>query len=287
VDKYKPFVSIIYLTKDGGHLLEKSLKAIYSQEVTFDFEVIAVDSGSADGTIETLTKYPVTVYQIKPEEFNFGLTRDYGFSVAEGDLLIAISQDAVPVGTDWLKNMLSPFRDESIAAVQGVEIVPKDQSLFFWEKYRLFFYTRESKAWIRDHGNIGLSFVCCAIRRKVWEENRLGTVEMNEDKVFQKKITQKGYKIILQKEAMHYHFHTYNLRTLAIRCENEGLGWKNLGQDYSFLSMIMDMCNPLILAVLIFGILTFQIGNIAELLFPVVRPIFVFKGNHFTCQYVK
>ena len=283
----KPFVSIIYLTKDGDQLFEESLNAIYSQKVTFDFEVIAVDSSSTDGTIMILKKYPVQVYQIKPEKFNFGLTRDYGFGLANGDILIAISQDVVPVGTDWLENMIAPFCDKSLAVVQGLETVPKDQALFFWEKYRLFYYTRESKKWMKRHGNVGLSFTCCAIRRKVWEENHLGRIEMSEDKFFQKRVTEKGYKIIVQKEAMYYHWHMYNLRTLAKRCENEGLGWKYVGQDYSFLNMIMDIFNPLILAALIFGILTFQIRNIAELLFPVIRPVFVFKGNHFTYQYVK
>lgn len=282
-----PLVSIIYLTRNGGALLHESLNTVFSQSVDFEFEVIAVDSGSSDETIEILKKYPVKVYQIRSDEFNFGSTRDYGFGLAQGEILIAISQDVVPVGSNWMQNMVSPFNDESIAVVQGLEMVPKDQDLFFWEKYRLFYYTRESKKWLKRYDNIGLSFTCCAIRRKVWEENPLGRIDMSEDKVFQKRITEKGYRIILQKNAVDYHYHMYNIKSLAKRCENEGMGWRSVGQGYSFLDIIMDMFNPLILSVLIYGILTFQIKRMAELLFPLIRPIFVFKGNHFTYHYVK
>ena len=97
-----PFVSIVYLTKNGGRLFKKSLEALFSQKVDFGFEVIAVDSGSTDGILDMMKNYPIRVYQIDPEEFNFGLMRDYGFSLARGEIIITLSQDAIPVGTGWL-----------------------------------------------------------------------------------------------------------------------------------------------------------------------------------------
>jgi rhamnosyltransferase len=288
MNQTNPFVSIVYLTRNGGHVFEKSLAAVFSQKVNFDFEVIVVDSESTDGTLEVLERYPIRVYKVTRDEFNFGLTRDYGFSLAKGVELVAISQDAVPVGPDWLKNMISPFANSSIMVVQGMEIVPADQNIFFWEKYRLFYYTRESRRWLKSNNNIGLSFTCCAIRRMAWQENPLGWAEMSEDKLFQRRISAKGYNIFLQREAKYYHAHMYNdISSLAKRCENEGLGWRIAGQRYSFPDLIMDIINPLMLAVLVYGLLTLQIRHWSELLFPLIRPTFVFKGNNFTKQYVK
>lgn len=281
-------VSIIYLTKNGGPLFEESLKAVFSQKSSYEYEVIAVDSGSTDGTIEILKRYPMRVYQIRPEEFNFGLTRDYGFSLAKGEILISLSQDAVPVGPDWFNNMVSPFfEDESVAVVQGMDVLPVNQDLFYWEKIRKFYFTRESRKWIRTHDGIGLSFTSCAIRRKVWEENPIGHIEMNEDKLFQKKITDKGYKIIFNREAMDYHSHMYNLRGLAKRCENEGLGWRAVEQEYSLLDMLLDIGNPVIFAAFLYGVGTFQIKRLAEVLFPIIRPVYVYKGNHFSRSYIR
>jgi len=282
-----PTVSIVYLTKNGGQILRKSLEAVFFQNVDFEFEVIAVDSGSTDNTLEVLKSFPVKIYQIPPEEFNFGLTRDFGFSLAKGDLLITISQDAVPVGTNWLENIVSCFGDASIAVVQGKDILPNNEDLFYWDKVGLFYFTRDSENWIKTHDNIWVSFTSCAIRRQVWEENPLGRVEMSEDKVFQKQIMEKGYKIFFQRKAMVYHSHTYDVKTLAKRCENEGLGWRIAGHEYTFLDMIKDLLKFKTIFFLFYGLITFKIKRLSELLFILIRPIFVFKGNHFTKHYVR
>ncbi len=278
----KPLVSIIYLTKNGGSLFEKSLKAVFSQKSSYEYEVVAVDSGSTDGTIDVLKTYPVRVYQIKPEEFNFGLTRDYGFSLAKGEILIAVSQDAVPVDTEWLNNMVLPFGDKSIAVVQGLDVPPPNKDLFYWNWIGLFYYSRVSKKWCNSHNGVGISFTSCAMRRKVWEENRLGCIEMSEDKVFQKRITEKGHKVCLQRSAMVYHSHMYDVRSLVSRCEKEGIGWRLAGQNYSIADMLLDLLNPLIWGAFLFGIISMRIRRYAEVLFPFIRPIYIYKGNHFS-----
>jgi rhamnosyltransferase len=280
-------VSIVYLTKNGGPLFQKSLEAVFSQQVDFEFEVIAVDSGSTDGTLEFMKSQPVQVYSIPPAEFNFGLTRDYGFSLAQGKILVAISQDAIPVGTEWLQNLATPFADSSIAVVQGMDVLPENGDLFYWDKIRLFYYTRDVKKWMKAYDNVGVSFTACAIRRNVWAESPLGRVEMSEDKVFQKKIAEKGHKIARAREAMDYHSHMYDVKSLAKRCENEGLGWRNVGIRYSFFDMIQDMYNPLVIGALFHGIVTFKIKCLAEILFPVIRPFYVYKGNNYTGNYVR
>lgn len=282
-----PKVSIVYLTKNGGELLERSLEAVFSQKADFPFEVVAVDSGSTDGTLEVLDRFAVRVHHIAPEEFNFGLTRDLGFRLARGEILIPISQDAVPAGTDWLERIAAPFEDDSVAVVQGQDIPHEKRDTFFWEKIRLFYYTRDAKTWMKAYDNVGVSFTTCAIRRKVWEENPIGRVEMSEDKVFQKKIAEKGYKIFQAADILDYHSHMYDMKSLAKRCENEGLGWRNVGIRYTFLDMVLDLFNPIIIGALLYGLLMFKIKCLAEFFFPVIKPIYVYKGNNYTKQYVR
>ena len=89
-------VSIVLLTKNAGPEFEKTLQAIAGQEAVYPFEVIAVDSGSTDGTLELLDRFNVKSYSIPPSDFNFGLTRNHAFSLAGGDFIITISQDVVP-----------------------------------------------------------------------------------------------------------------------------------------------------------------------------------------------
>jgi rhamnosyltransferase len=287
--KMDPMVSVVYLTKNGGKLFQDSLDSVFSQETDFTFDVIVVDSGSTDGTLELLQGYDVKLYHVKPSEFSFGLTRDYGFSLTNSEIVLAISQDAVPVGVEWLHDLVYPFEDKSVAVVQSMDILPEwsDVDLFYWEKVRKFYYTRDCIKWMEANDNIGISFTSCAIRRDVWEKNQLGKVEMSEDKVFQKKISNQGYKIFFQEKAKNAHTHSYNVVSLAKRCQNEGLGWRNVDNIYTLSDMIADILNKEIWRFLRKGITNSEIKRLSELLFPFIRPLFIYIGNRFTNTYVK
>jgi rhamnosyltransferase len=70
--------SIIIPTYNGGKLLHKTLKAIYAQKTTKEYEVVIIDSGSRPDTIEIIKKFPVKLLEIPNSSFNHGLTRDRG-----------------------------------------------------------------------------------------------------------------------------------------------------------------------------------------------------------------
>ena len=50
-------VSIVIPTKNGGSLFDKVLTMIDKQETDYEYEVICVDSGSTDNTIEIIKKH--------------------------------------------------------------------------------------------------------------------------------------------------------------------------------------------------------------------------------------
>jgi rhamnosyltransferase len=257
-----------------------------AQKTLFPFEILAVDSGSNDETLELLKGQSIKIHSIPQDNFNFGTTRDLGFSLGTGEILVTLSQDAVPSGNDWLENLCRPFSDPGIAAVQGKEIPWFSREVFFWDKIGVFHLVRASKHWAKLHQGIGLSFVNCAVRRSVWEANRIGRVEMSEDKVFQKMLVSNGHLVVRAPDAKVWHSHQYDLESFKKRCKNEGLGWRGVGVDYSRVDMWLDMFHPLILLILLFGLLTLQIRKPAELLFPWIRPISLYEGNHSIDSYI-
>lgn len=280
--------SIIYLTKNGGELFRRSLAAVLAQEADFSFEVIIVDSGSTDGTFEYLQTQPVRLYQIPPEEFNFGLTRDYAFGLASGEIIVSISQDAVPADRQWLSLLLAPFAYSAIAAVQGIDLLPIDQPVFYWDSVGMFYQTRDCRKWNERYHGIGLSFANCALRTSVWKENRLGWVAMSEDRVFQKRITEKGYLCFIQWTANCYHSHLYpTVAALAKRCFNEGQGFRNVGIEYTVRDLLLDMLRPTAWYLWGLGLLRMKLLTFSELLFPLVRPLAVFAGNRIGREYVR
>ena len=139
VSQIKPLVSIAILTKNGGKVFESCFSKIYSQVTDFAFEVVIIDSGSTDGTLEYIKRHPVRLYEIKPYEFSFGSTRDYAFSLANGQYIVTLSQDVVPANREWLSKLVGPLMKDEADAVQGRTILPRDTELFYWEKKGLFY----------------------------------------------------------------------------------------------------------------------------------------------------
>ena len=67
--------SIVIPTLNGGAEFKKCLEMIYKQNTRYTFEVIVIDSGSRDGSVEVAQKFPVRLYQINKKNFNQGLTQ--------------------------------------------------------------------------------------------------------------------------------------------------------------------------------------------------------------------
>src|SRR5689334_11328597 len=105
-------VSIVIPKKNAGAEFRKILAAIRRQTRTS--EIVVVDSGSSDGTVEVAREFGAIVKSIPPESFNHGETRNDGIREAAGSLCVMLVQDAVPVGEDWLENLLSPLSDDRV-----------------------------------------------------------------------------------------------------------------------------------------------------------------------------
>src|SRR5688572_27403031 len=104
-----PKISIVVPTLNGAATLPRLLDGIWRQRVTFPFEVIAVDSGSTDGTVDLLRQRGVEVLSMDPRAFDHGLTRNLGIEHARGELIVLTVQDAEPVGETWLTALIEPF----------------------------------------------------------------------------------------------------------------------------------------------------------------------------------
>jgi len=110
--------SIIILTKNAGNRFDNTLKMIFSQDVE-NYEVIIIDSGSNDNTIEIAKRYPSRIYEISPDEFHHSKTRNLGVELAKGIFIVFLTADAIPLNDNWLSNILDNFNDKKVGAVYG------------------------------------------------------------------------------------------------------------------------------------------------------------------------
>jgi len=110
-------LSIVIPTKNGGPLFRKVVEALEHQTIWRTTELIVVDSGSTDGTPDVACSHGARVSKIAPEDFNHGTTRDYGISLANGDIVVLMVQDAVPNDSKLLETILKRFSDPELAGV--------------------------------------------------------------------------------------------------------------------------------------------------------------------------
>ena len=282
-EKY-PLVSIGILTKNAGSALIETLKSIINQETDFIYELIVLDSGSRDETVSNVEKYGGTVSSIKPEQFNFGTSRDLLFSLCRGEYIVTISQDVVPCNSKWLQNLIKPLQQNvAVCAVKGDCKLPEGTSVFFWEAIGKFYFTKETEKWDNKYGT-GLSFVNCAVRKSFWLQNKIGFAAFSEDKVFQKSIIKAGGEIVLQNGASVFHGHQYNLHSLTTRLIGEGYGWRCVGLRYGLKDCIHDLITSGS-KMMLRAIRAFRSGkllNLSEWAFPLLRPILILYGNAFS-----
>lgn len=239
-------VSIIILTKNAGGRFKLLLERIYSQ--TFkNFEVLIIDSGSRDSTLKIAKKYKTRIYRIRPEEFHHSITRNLGANLAKGEIIVYITQDALPINNFWLRNLITPLKSmEDVAAVYGRQVAypdAKPMEKFFYNS----FYPNQMKMLTKKDienpkrfylDNIFVSDVNSAIKKDAWKKIRFRKeIFMAEDKDFALRALSAGYKIIYEPKAMVYHSHNYSIISAFKRRFADGMAFNLITSNYnSFLN---------------------------------------------------
>lgn len=132
----RPAFSIIIPTYNRRESLRRCLDSLASQDGDTTFEVIIVDDGSTDGTLEMLAQssfpYPLSVYTI--EHAGPAAARNRGVAEARGDYLLFIDDDVI-AHTGLLAAHAGAHRTEGNAVIIGVMAAPADEELPSWGRW--------------------------------------------------------------------------------------------------------------------------------------------------------
>jgi rhamnosyltransferase len=216
-----PDASVVLPTKNAGPRLCDLLSAVRSQETARSVEIVAFDSGSADGTVEVLREFGASVTQIPPSEFNHGLTRNQAIAASRAPLVILMTQDAVPADNRWLEALLEPFEDGAVAGTYARQVPRADadaltrRHLEAWVTGSLVRRVQrlpDRTTYLRLHPLARYHLcvfddVCAAIRRSVWERIPYDWAYFGEDLDWGKKVLEAGNTIVYAPEAAVVHSH--------------------------------------------------------------------------------
>jgi GT2 family glycosyltransferase len=117
-------VSIIIPTKDNAPILERCLTTLFNLTDYAPFEVVLVDTGSADPAAWALyERFPVRIVRYT-EPFNFSRACNIGAAACDGDLLLFLNNDTEILHADWLARMTAWFAIKGIGAVGAKLLYP-------------------------------------------------------------------------------------------------------------------------------------------------------------------
>ncbi len=221
-----PRASVVIPTRNAGPGFRETLEAILDQAYPGPFEVIVIDSGSRDGTVDLCCCLPVRLIQIPPASFSHGAARNQALAEAQGVFVALTVQDAVPTSRDWLQALVQPMiSDPQVAGVYGRQVPRPDASYLAQQRNRLWYGLQESRAvkMLRSTDEWqSLSFeerrqltrfdnVTSCLRRSTWQEIPFPPYNYAEDVGWALEALQAGYKLLYEPAARVHHSHDRDL----------------------------------------------------------------------------
>ena len=103
-------VTVFIPTFNGQTYLDRLLVAVENQDFAGTCEILIIDSGSTDATLEIIRRHPlVRLVEIPQSEFGHGRTRNHAAQLARGAYIAYLSHDAIPANKQWLTQLLAPL----------------------------------------------------------------------------------------------------------------------------------------------------------------------------------
>lgn len=231
-------------TYNGGKLLLQVVERLRSQRAPWPFEIAIVDSSSTDGSIQRLTSSPAVaqpllrITRIPQGEFQHGRTRNLCASMAHGEFVAFLTQDALPTDEFWLYNIVtvlerfpravgafgrhiawptaSPFTRREVCEhftnlARHPVALSRDTNADLWQS--------GEKEWRKVLHYFSDNNSC--LRRSMWQRVPYPELDYGEDQVWADAIIRLGHEKVYVQSATVYHSHDYTPDEASTRAATE------------------------------------------------------------------
>lgn len=157
------------------------------------------------------------VHHIKKSQFDHGGTRNQAVCMSNADIVICMTQDAIPANEHVIEELIKPFQDQEVAAVYARQMADAKKSPI--EAYtRMFNYPEQSRKKTKeDIEELGIktffcSNVCAAYRRCEYDAvgGFIKKTIFNEDMILASQLIERGKAIYYNANAKVWHWHDYS-----------------------------------------------------------------------------
>ena len=215
-------LSVVIPTKNGAETLPALLDSLERQKLDLTAEIIVVDSGSTDGTLDIARGRVDRLIGVPPDEFDHGLTRNLGIESSRGDLIVLIVQDAVPASDTLLQALAAPLlSDPQVAGSFARQRPHSDASALTREYLARWVAASDTGRTVEVGGptafdaltptdrfeRCAFDNVCSCVRRTVWESVPFRSTPIAEDLAWAKEVLLAGQRLVYAPEAVVVHSH--------------------------------------------------------------------------------
>lgn len=210
----KPFpkaVSVVMRSFNEAWAIGETIRRLNSQDFEGEIELIVIDSGSSDGSVEIIRQAkPAKFIEIPLGTYVPGVVLNQGAREASHDWIVYLNADAAPVDGSWLRNLLEPCLEaENFGAGFSRQVARPDSKAVFAHDYdRCFGPHRVSKDW--EHF---FSMVSSVTHRSVLEKHPIREdLQYAEDDEWTRRLGKEGLRIVFAEKSVVTHSHNYTLR---------------------------------------------------------------------------
>lgn len=232
-------ISIAILAKNERRNLEQSLPRILDQKGHAAAELLVVDSGSTDGTVEVVRSFGerdrrVRLLEITPESFHHARTRNEAVSAIAGRYVVFLGGDAIPMNDDWLASLVRPVLEGRVMAAYGRQVPLANADAAnrcrIQFNYGLESLVKSADGRLSTKDRYFFSTVsCCVDRERVAEPFFDESFSVNEDATLACRIIDGGGKIAYCASSVVLHSHNYSLGQMFQRAFDNGVVYRKLG----------------------------------------------------------
>ena len=219
-DGLDAIVSVVIPTLNAGCEFPLLLKKLKSQKGLRKVEIIIVDSGSSDDTVELACREQCNVVSIDKVKFSHSYARNKGAEIASGDYILFMVQDAYPIGDYWLARLVHGLRGaapQGLVALSCAEFPRADTELFYnvmidihykflgcADQDRVGAFRGDGHVALRQQGQ--LSDVACLISRDVFDRYKYHG-RYAEDLLLGVQLIKDGHKVAMISNLRVVHSH--------------------------------------------------------------------------------
>lgn len=219
-------ISVVIRTLNEERYLQELLEGIKGQDTGgLTWEVVVVDSGSTDGTIEIAKQFGAVLVHIKKEDFSFGRSLNLGCAAASGDIIVITSGHCVPANENWMFKLCQQLMDGHAQYVYGRQLggpATRHSESQIFKKY----FPEQSQD---SQGGAFCNNANSAILTSTWAQLRFDEeVTGLEDIELAQRLIDSGGVIKYEAEAVVYHYHDETWQQIHRRFERESIALQKI-----------------------------------------------------------